>query len=200
MEKLISNLKKRNYLVESFKNKEEALDYLLNQFEPQKSIAWGGSVTLDELGIKNEIRNKNWIVLNRDNAKTPQEKRDIQIKSFDADYYLLSTSAISEDGLLVNIDGNGNRLAAFIFGPKKVFVIAGTNKICKSEEEAMDRVRNIAAPKNTQRLKRNTPCAKTGTCHNCLSDDCVCSHIIVTRRSWVKGRVEIILIEEELGF
>lgn len=200
MDTLISNLKKRNYLVNTFKTKESALEYLIGQFTPGKSIAWGGSVTLDQIGIKDRIRNNGYNVLDRDLAKTAEDKRAIQIQSFDADYYLTSTNAISEDGLLVNIDGNGNRMAAFIFGPQKVFVIAGTNKICKNEQEAIKRVRNYAAPKNTLRLNRNTPCAKTGTCSNCLSEDCICSHIIVTRKSWIKGRIEIILINEELGF
>lgn len=200
MDTLIRNLQKRNYNTQFFKTKEEATAYLLAQFHPGGSIAWGGSVTLDELGIKEKIKGDKWEILDRDNAKSFEEKRELQFKTFNADYFLTSTNAISEDGLLINIDGNGNRMAAFIYGPRKVFIVAGTNKICKDEQAAMERVRKYVAPKNTQRLNRNTPCFKTGTCHDCLSDDCICSHIIVSRRSWIKDRVEIILIDEALGY
>jgi hypothetical protein len=199
MENLVKKLKQRNYNAIQFDSKKEARDYLISKFKDKDIIAWGGSVTINELGIKAEIEKRGIKTLDRDKARTPGEKRKIHLDSFDCDSYLMSTNAITEDGLLINIDGFGNRLANLIFGPKNVYVIAGKNKICKSEQDAIERVRHYAAPRNAKRLGLNTPCTETGECQDCLSEQCICNQIVISRRSWIKDRVNIILINEDLG-
>ncbi len=200
MDSLIKNLKRRNFDAAFFNTREEAVTYLLSQFEKNKTVSWGGSVTLTELGIKELLKTKNLRILDRDHAGSPGEKRQVQLDSFDSDYYLMSTNAITKAGELVNVDGSGNRVASLIYGPKTVFVISGINKICETESDAVNRVRKYVAPLNAKRLGLKTPCIKTGSCQDCLSEQCICNHIVVTRRSLIKGRIKIILINEELGF
>ena len=143
-------------------------------------------------------RNK---VIDRAAAATPEEKTELMRQALLCDTYLMSSNAISSDGQLVNIDGNGNRCAALIFGPKQVLVIAGMNKVTGSLESAMDRARNVAAPINAKRFAGlQTPCYKAGLCGDCLSADCICSQIVITRTSRNKGRIKIILVGESLGF
>jgi hypothetical protein len=200
MNKLINNLKRRNFDAVFFENKEDAVRSLLAEFGENKSIAWGGSVTLNELGIKEILKTKNLKVLDRDSARTPEEKRQIHLQSFDCDYYLMSSNAVTEDGKLVNVDGFGNRLACLIFGPRKVYVIVGKNKICKTEEEAVNRVRNIVAPRNAKRLGLKTPCTAKGVCQDCLSEQCICNQLVITRRSLIKDRIKVVVINEDLGY
>ena len=127
----------------------------------------------------------------------PQE---IALKAFTCDWYLGSVNAMSEDGVFVNIDGNANRVAAYAFGPKNVLLIVGMNKVVKTEEDAMHRARNEAAPINTQRFGLNTPCLKNGSCFDCKSPDCICCQIMVTRFSRIPKRFKIILVDDTLGF
>lgn len=199
MDRLIKNLKKRNFDAFFFNTREEAVKYLLSEFEDNRTISWGGSVTLNELGIKELLKTKKMSILDRDHAGSPEEKRQIQLDSFDSDYYLMSTNAITKAGELVNIDGTGNRLASLIYGPKAVYVISGTNKVCETESDALNRVRKFVAPRNVKRLGLKTPCAEKGECQDCLSEQCICNHIVVTRRSWTRGRIKVILINENLG-
>jgi hypothetical protein len=196
---LLHNLRKRNFGAVAFEKREEAVAWLLSQIEDKKSVTWGGSLTLNEIGIKDALRERDVTILERDRVTDPDEKHRLQRDTFFCDYYLMSTSAITEDGVLVNIDGIGNRLAAMMYGPDKVFVVAGVNKVYGTEEEALGAVRNHAAPWNAARLHRKTPCASTGYCHDCLTSDCVCSHIVFTRRSWHKERIIVVLINEMLG-
>ncbi len=198
MKALLQNLKRRNYNAIYFDSKEEAKQHLLSQFKENQSIAWGGSMTINELEIKELLHSTGMEVLDRDNAKSPEEKREIHLASFDCDHYLMSSNAITEDGLLVNIDALGNRVANLIFGAKSVHIIVGKNKICKTEQEALTRARKVA-PKNTKRLDFNTPCRQTGECHDCLSEQCICDHIVISRRAWVKNRVNIVVVGENLG-
>ncbi len=200
MDRLIKNFKRRNFDAVFFNTREEAVNYLLSQFEKNKTVSWGGSVTLDELGIKEMLKTKNLRILDRDHTGSAEEKRKVQLDSFDSDYYLMSANAITKAGELVNVDGSGNRVASLIYGPKAVYVISGINKICETESDAMNRVRKYVAPLNAKRLGLKTPCNETGSCQDCLSDQCICNHIVVTRRSWIRGRIKIILINEELGF
>ena len=134
-------------------------------------------------------------------AATPEEKTELMRQALLCDTYLMSSNAISSDGQLVNIDGNGNRCAALIYGPKQVLVVAGLNKVTGSLEAAMDRARNVAAPINAKRFAGlQTPCYKAGLCGDCLSADCICSQIVITRTSRNKGRIKVILVGESLGF
>ena len=117
-----------------------------------------------------------------------------------ADYFLMSTNAITMDGELVNIDGRSNRVSCLCWGPQNVIIIAGMNKVALDVESALKRVRNFAAPPNAVRLNKNTPCAQTGKCADCYSPDCICSQIVITRRSSTPNRIKVILVGEELGY
>lgn len=199
MEALTEALKRRSFGVVQVETAAEAAGWLLSVMQPGESVAWGGSATVNATGIKELLADHGMVILNRDVVKTAEEKRQVELSSFGCDHYLMSTSALTLDGLLINIDGAGNRLAALMYGPRNVHVLVGVNKLCGTEAEGLHRVRNLSAPANARRLNRNTPCAVSGSCHNCLSADCVCSHIVVTRRSWQKGRINVILINESLG-
>ena len=141
-------------------------------------------------------------MLDRDLCATPEEKAEMMHQAFNCDYFLASCNAISEDGILVNIDGNANRVAAYAFGPKNVLLIVGMNKVVNDVEDGIKRVRNFASPPNTLRLGLKTPCSMTGRCGDCYGDTCICSQIVVTRRqsAMMKDRVKVILVGESLGY
>lgn len=181
-------------------NAEEALLTAKRFLTPGCSISWGGSQTLIDIGLFPSLSSSDYILYDRDTAKTPEEKLQMYSKTVTADYYFMSSNAITLDGQLVNIDGHGNRVACLITGPKNVIVIAGMNKITTDVDAAIDRVRNMATPPNTVRLGKKTPCAESGKCANCLVDDCICNQIVITRRSGIPGRIKVILVGEELGF
>jgi hypothetical protein len=182
-------------------NAEEARLTAKRFLTPGCSVSWGGSQTLIEIGLLESLySSSDYIIYDRDKAKTPEEKLQMYSKTVMADYYFMSTNAITLDGQLVNIDGSGNRVACLITGPKNVIIIAGMNKITTDVDHAIERVRNMATPPNTVRLGRKTPCAETGKCANCLVDDCICNQIVITRRSGTQGRIKVILVGEELGF
>ena len=181
-------------------NAEDALLTAKRFLTPGCSISWGGSQTLLEIGLLEELSASDYVLYDRDSAKTPEERSAVYSKTVTADYYFMSSNAITMDGQLVNIDGGGNRVACLITGPKNVIVIAGMNKVVLDVDTAMDRVRNMASPPNTVRLGKNTPCAETGKCANCLVDDCICNQIVITRRSGIQGRIKVILVGEELGY
>lgn len=181
-------------------NAEEALLMAKRFLTPGCSISWGGSQTLSEIGLLDELQSSDYILYDRDDAKTPEEKASMYSKIVTADYYFMSSNAITLDGQLVNIDGSGNRVACLITGPKNVIIIAGMNKIVTDVTTGMERVRNMAAPPNCVRLNTKTPCAETGKCANCLVDDCICCEIVITRKSKIPGRIKVILVGEELGY
>jgi hypothetical protein len=182
-------------------NAEEALLTAKRFLTPGCSVSWGGSQTLIDIGLLESLSSSSdYIIYDRDKAKTPEEKLQVYSKTVMADYYFMSTNAITLDGQLVNIDGSGNRVACLITGPKNVIIIAGMNKVTTDVDNAIERVRNMATPPNTVRLGRKTPCAETGKCANCLVDDCICNQIVITRRSGTQGRIKVILVGEELGF
>ena len=182
-------------------NAEEARLTAKRFLTPGCSVSWGGSQTLIEIGLLESLNtSSDYIIYDRDKAKTPDEKLQMYSKTVMADYYFMSTNAITLDGQLVNIDGSGNRVACLITGPKNVIIIAGMNKITTDVDHAIERVRNMATPPNTVRLGRKTPCAETGKCANCLVEDCICNQIVITRRSGTQGRIKVILVGEELGF
>lgn len=168
---------------------------------PGCTVSWGGSVTLAEAGLLDDLKQSgDYILYDRSEAVTPKEKRAMFGKIVTADYYFMSSNAITLDGELVNIDGNGNRVACLCSGPANVIIIAGMNKIVETVEDGISRTRNIAAPPNAVRLNLDTPCASVGRCCDCLSDGCICGQIVVTRMSRVPGRIKVILAGEELGY
>jgi L-lactate utilization protein LutB len=167
-----------------------------------KSISWGGSVTHVATGVYEMLKNRDDLeVLDTyDKNFTPEEALERRRQSLLSDIFVTGTNAIIEDGYLVNLDMIGNRIAALTFGPKEVIVLVGRNKIVPDLQSAMDRVKNYAAPVNAMRLDKETPCAKTGTCHDCKSPDRICNTWTITEKSFPKGRVKIILINADLGF
>lgn len=164
------------------------------------SVTWGGSMTLNEAGIMDALRNGNYEVIDRDTACSPEERRAMFARQAMADYFLMSTNAFTADGELVNIDGRGNRVALMISGPEHVIIVTGMNKFARDIDSAIKRVQNIASPPNCVRLSRNTPCAKTGMCGNCHSDETICCQIVVTRHSMIKGRITVVMVGEDLGY
>ena len=181
-------------------DKESAKAKVLELIGPNKKVVtYGGSMSLDEVGVKEAVEEAGHDLLRREKYVTPEEKRECFAKQTLADVFMMSTNAITLDGELVNIDGSGNRVACLSFGPNEVIVVAGMNKVVSNVEEGIARSRNFAAPPNTVRLGCDTPCAKIGQCGNCLNDT-ICCQIVVTRASRVPGRIKVILVGEELGY
>jgi len=181
-------------------NKEEALLMAKRFLTPGCSVSFGGSETLIEIGLIDELECSDYVLYDRRRAKTPEEKSLLYSKTVLADYFFMSSNAITLDGQLVNIDGAGNRVACLITGPKNVIIIAGMNKIVTDVNNGIERIRNMASPPNVVRLGLQTPCAKIGRCANCLTDDCICCEIVITRKSRTPGRIKVILVGEELGY
>lgn len=179
---------------------KEAREKVLELIEDNSSISWGGSMTLSDIELFDELEKGNYTLYDRSIPKTPEELKELYHKALNVDYYLMSSNAITLDGKLVNIDGRGNRIAALIYGPKNVIVVAGMNKVVRDETAALQRIGDQASPPNAIRLNRNTPCAKTGQCHDCLSEDSMCAQILTTRFSNPTNRIKIILVGEELGY
>lgn len=198
--KVIDGLKSRNMSGYYAETREEALTKALELIPEGSSIGWGGSISVGEIGLRDAVIKGNYQVFNRDICKTPEEKREIELKIFGADYFLCSSNAVTEDGILVNIDGNSNRIAAIAYGPKKVIMVVGMNKVTKDFDSALSRARNIAAPINAQRFPLDTPCRKNGSCVNCKSSDTICCEFLVTRYSRHKDRFHIILVNDDLGY
>lgn len=197
---VVANLEKRHFEAYYCPTTAEALQKALELIPEGSSVGWGGSVTIREMGLTKAIHEKNYTVIDRDLAKSPEETVELQKKCLTADYFITSTNAMSEDGILVNVDGTGNRLAAICFGPKNVIVVCGMNKIAQNLEAAISRARFTAAPINAGRFDIKTPCNVSGKCHNCVSVDSICSEILITRTSRPANRVKVILVGEELGF
>lgn len=181
-------------------NKEEALTMAKRFLTPDCSVSWGGSETLKEIGLIDYLKNSDYQVYDREKAATPEEKAELYGKIVTVDQFFMSSNAITLDGILVNIDGIGNRVACLIHGPKSVIVVVGMNKICTDIQAAAARIRNMASPANAVRLSRKTPCARFGRCGDCLTEDCICCQIVVTRKSLIPNRIKVILVGEELGF
>ena len=197
---IIKNLNKRQIEGYYCADKASALKKALEIIPQGASIGWGGSMTLVETGLMEAIQNGDYKIIDRDTAKTPEEQRKIYGEIFSADYFLMSTNAITLDGELINIDGRGNRVAFLCYGPQNVLILTGMNKVVSDVETGFKRVRDIASPPNTVRLNKKTPCAITGKCEDCYSPDCICGQFVMTRRSIVPNRIKVILIGEELGY
>ena len=199
--KVVESLKKHHFDAYYCKTKDEALQQILELIPENHVVSWGGSETLNDIGIKELVKEKGYEIIDRDSAANPEERTELMRKALLCDTFLTSSNAISEDGQLFNIDGNGNRVAAMIFGPKSVVVVAGMNKIVKNHADAVQRARTIAAPQNTLRFQDlKTPCYITGSCGDCLSTDCICAYLVTTRISRPANKIKVVLIGDELGF
>lgn len=203
-ERVIENLKKRYFDAYYVETKDEALKKAIELIPKTDTISWGGSMSIEEIGLIEYLRNNNYKLIDRDSAKSQEERMCLLRKGLLSDTYLMGTNAITKKGELINIDAIGNRIASLIFGPKSVIMVAGINKITQDLEEGIKRARNYCAPVNIQRIadKREikTPCMITGECADCLSKDSICSHILVTRICNPANRIKIILTGEDLGF
>lgn len=198
---LIKNLKRRNIDAYYCANGNDAVAKVLELIPDGCSVTWGGSMTVRDLGIPQALRERNSLnVLDRDLVTDPEEKQQMYLKAFTADVFLSSANAISEDGVIVNIDGNGNRVAAITWGPKKVIFVVGLNKVAPTVEAALARARGTASPVNAARFDINTPCRVDGVCHNCTSPDSICSYIHFLRNSRTPGRHVVVLVGESLGY
>ena len=197
---IIKNMAKKNMEGYYCATSAEAVEKSLSLMPEGASVTWGGSMTLTECGLMDALKTANYELIDRDTAKTPEDSRLMYAKQVMADYYLMSSNAITIDGELVNIDGRANRVSCLCWGPQNVIIIAGMNKVCSDVESAVQRVRNFAAPPNCVRLNRNTPCTQTGKCGDCYSPDCICSQVLITRRSSTPNRIKVILVGEELGY
>lgn len=198
---IIKNLAKRSMEGYYCETKEEALAKVLELMPKGSTVGWGGSMTLNETGIMSAIKNGDYDIIDRDVAKTKEEQKTVYARMINADYFLMSTNAITMDGELINIDGRANRVAFLCFGPENVIIVTGMNKVVSDVDSGIKRTRDIATPANTVRLNRNTPCAVTGRCGDCLSPDCICNQVVITRRcSGAPGRIKVVLVGEELGY
>lgn len=198
--RVVKALESRNMEAYYVKTKEAALAKALELIPEGSSISWGGTISAQEIGLTDALHKGKYDVYDREQVETREEKEKIAHQALNCDFFIGSTNALSEDGVLVNVDGNANRVAAFAYGPKNVLLIVGMNKVVKTEADAMSRARNEAAPINAQRFGVNTPCVKNGSCFNCKSPQCICCQILITRFSKVPKRTKIILVDENLGF
>ena len=194
---VVKGLKSRNMTGYYAASKEEALSLALSLIPEGSSVTMGGGMSVHEIGLVDALKAGNYNFIDRD---AYEDKRAAMLAAYDADVFLSSSNAITQDGILVNIDGNANRVSAIAQGPKKVVMIVGMNKVCDDWDGAMKRARNVAAPINTQRFGLSTPCTKTGTCMDCKSPDTICCQFLITRFSRHAGRIHVILVNDNLGF
>jgi len=194
---LIKSLEARNMTGYYAASKEEAKQIALSLIPENAKVTHGGTMTVAEIGLEEELKSGKYDYCDR--TVTP-DKRAAELFAYDADVYLGSANAISKDGVLINIDGNANRVSAYAYGPKKLVLIVGLNKVAPDVDSAIKRARNEAAPINCTRLNLNTPCTKTGSCMDCLTPDTICCQFLITRYSRHAGRIHVILVNEELGY
>ena len=196
-QKVIKGLESRNMSGYYAEDREAALKLALSLIPEGSSVTMGGGVSVAEIGLVKALKEGSYNFIDRNDY---EDKRKAMLLAYDADVFLASCNAITEDGVLVNIDGNANRVSAIAHGPKKIVLIVGMNKVCSDVDGAMKRARNVAAPINAQRFGLSTPCAKTGACMNCKSPDTICCQFLITRFSRHAGRIHVILVNDNLGF
>ncbi len=196
-QKVIKGLESRNMTGYYAENREEALRLALSLIPEGSSVTMGGAMSAHEIGLVEALKTGNYHFIDRD---AYADKRAAMLMAYDADVFLSSVNAMTEDGILVNIDGNANRVSAIAQGPRKVVFIVGMNKVCSDLDGAMKRARNVAAPTNAQRFGLSTPCAKTGACMDCKSPDTICCQFLITRFSRHAERMHVILVNDALGF
>lgn len=196
-EKVLAGLKSRNMGGSYAPDRPTALRQALDLIPKGGAVTMGGGMSVLEIGLVDALKAGEYRYIDRDQA---EDRRAAMLAAYDADVFLASANAITQDGVLVNIDGNANRVSAIAYGPKKVLLIVGMNKVCADLDSALKRARNVAAPINAQRFGIATPCAKTGACLDCKSPDTVCCQFLITRYSKHEGRIHVILVNDDLGF
>ena len=197
---LVNNLKSRHFDAYYCRDKASALEKALELIPEGSVVGWGGALSAQQIGLMDALCRGPYRAIDRDQCKTPEEKEQAARDAMFADVFLTGANALSLDGQMVNIDGTGNRVAATIYGPRSVLVIAGMNKVADTLEEAVRRARTVAAPMNVQRFGLDTPCSVTGTCGDCRNERCICNQIVITRHCRPVGRIKFIIVGEDLGF
>ena len=199
-QRIVKKLEKRHYEAYYVPTGNDAAAKVLQIIKKGSSVSWGGSMTIRDIGLTASLKNGDYKVYDRDDVTTLEDKLSIYRKAFECDYYISSVNAMTEDGVIVNVDGNGNRVAAITWGPEKVILVVGINKVCPDVETALKRARSYAAPVNMARFNYETPCQKDGLCHDCLSPDSICNYISIQRMSHPAKRHIVIVVGEELGY
>lgn len=201
IERVIDSLKKRNMLGIYVRDRTELIETLKGLIPENSVVGVGDSMTLEELGVYDFLKNGGFRYLDKHNSQiTKEEKKELYLKNFSADSFLSGANAVTEAGEIFNIDGNGSRVAPIIYGPSQVLVIVGTNKIVRDMDEAYDRVRNYSAPIDAKRLNKKTPCTAKGKCFDCASPDRICNAFVTISGQFVKDRIKVIIIDENLGY
>ncbi len=196
---LVKNLQSRHFDAYYCATKEDALRKALELIPEGASVNWGGALSCEQIGLMKALIEGNYQAVDRSNYKTRAEMDQAAMEAFHADFFLTGANALSLDGQMVNIDGTGNRVAAIIYGPKNVLVVAGMNKVADTLDAAMTRARTVAAPLTKQRFTNVTPCDVTGVCADCKSEQCICNQIVITRHCRPAGRIKFIIVGEDLG-
>lgn len=196
---LVQNLEKRHFEAYYCANRDEALKKALELIPEGSAVGWGGAQTCEQIGLMEALHGGNYRPMDRSLAKTAEEREQMMKDMLFSDVFLTGANGLSIDGQMVNIDGTGNRVAAIIYGPRMVLVVAGMNKVEDSLEAAVRRARTVAAPMNNQRFDNVTPCAATGICADCRHERCICNQIVITRHCRPAGRIKFILVGEDLG-
>ena len=194
--KLIDGVNSRNMTGHYAANREEALKIAL-EIIGNGIVGMGGCKSAADIGLTEKLRTADYNFIDRDKY---EDKRKAMLETYDADVFVAGANAITEDGVMVFIDGNSNRVSAIAQGPKKVIILVGMNKVCKDIDSAMKRARNVAAPVNAQRFGLSTPCSSQGTCFNCKSPDTICCQFLITRYSRHAGRIHVIVVNDEIGY
>jgi L-lactate utilization protein LutC len=199
-QRIIDNFKLRNIQVLFFENKQQLIDKAMSIIPKEASIGVGNSATVKAIGIVEELSKRGNIVYDKSKAETKEEIRELKRKSLLTDWFISSANAISCEGHIVNIDHSGNRVAALTYGPDNVIIIVGMNKLVNTLEEAVNRAKNTASPKNAKRAGFNPPCVSIGQCIDCKSDQRVCHYLSIIQGQHEKNRMRLFIVEEEYGF
>ena len=197
---LVKNLQKRHFEAYYCATKEAALEQVMALIPTGSSVGWGGAISAAQVGVQEAVKAGDYTVIDRDAFSDPAEKLRCMRECFNADFFITGANALSLDGQMVNIDGNGNRVGMIVYGPKNIIVVAGMNKVCATLEDAVKRARTVAAPMNQQRFGLPNPCTCTGVCGDCLTETSICNQILITRNCKPAGRIKFVLVGEELGF
>ncbi|MBQ8834862.1 MAG: lactate utilization protein [Oscillospiraceae bacterium] len=197
---MVKNLQSRHFEAYYCADRAAALDKALELIPKGATVGWGGALSAQQIGLMDALNAGEYNTIDRDKCKTPEEKLQAAKDSMFADVFLTGANGMSLDGQMVNIDGTGNRVAAIVYGPGSVIVVAGMNKVEDTLDAAIRRARTVAAPMNKQRFPNRTPCEVTGTCADCKSEGCICNQILITRHCRPVGRIKFIIVGEDLGF
>lgn len=195
---ILKNLHSRGFEAYYCETKEEALEKALELIPKGSTVGWGGAMSAQQIGLLDAVNSGQYNTIDRDKAPVPAAREQAMRNCLLADVFITGANALSVEGQMVNIDGNGNRVAAIVYGPRSVVVIAGMNKVTDSLENAVVRARTVAAPMNAQRFPLKTPCTITGACGNCKAEG-ICNQMLITRNCKPAGRIKVILVGEELG-